>query len=62
MPGSVPYMMPGSYADTGAAPAATSTSGQHWGFIFWLIIFVLASLSIVQGLKLGGFSFVFRHR
>jgi len=49
---------PGAGADTyghseGAEPGHTS-------FVIWLVVFTVGSLVILHGLRLGGFTFVFR--
>lgn len=35
---------------------------SHTGFVLWLIAFLLVAVAILGGLKVGGFSFVFRSR
>lgn len=35
-------------------------TGSHTAFIVWLLIFVLGSVAILHGLRVGGFTFVYR--
>ena len=54
----------GGYAPTGALQ--TQQTGGSWGgqshtsFIVWLIVFSVGSVVIMHGLRLGGFTFVFK--
>lgn len=52
---SVGYAMPSAYGGEHEGPSHTS-------FIVWLIVFAVLSAFILGGLKVGGFSFVFRTR
>lgn len=46
----------------GIRVATPSMSGQ-WGFVLWLILLgVVVPVLLLGGLKVGGFSFVFRNR
>ena len=51
----------GSYVPPSAAGAPGA--GSHTAFIVWLIVLgVLLPVAILGGLKVGGYSFVFRGR
>lgn len=64
--------MPGTPALSWTAPGASAgyavpSGGQpegysHSSFIVWLLVYTLLAVAIVGGLKVGGFSFVFRTR
>lgn len=46
----------------GVRTVAPAPSG-HWNFIVWLVLIgVVIPVLILGGLKIGGFSFVFRNR
>lgn len=73
MPGSplLTATSPAASAGYGAAgyPYPTMYGGQypqagpsHGSFVVWLIVFALISVAVLGGLKVGGFSFVFRTR
>jgi hypothetical protein len=51
-----------AYSSAYAAPAPLEYGPSHGQFIVWLVVFALASVAILGGLKVGGFSFVFRTR
>lgn len=63
MPGH-PYMADASYAAVmgyAVQPAQDySTGPSHGSFVVWLLVFALASIMLLGGLKVGGFSFVFK--
>jgi hypothetical protein len=45
----------------GTGTAQDSGGGtSHTSFVIWLLVFTLGSLLILHGLKVGGFTFVFR--
>jgi hypothetical protein len=49
--------------DYGAVPAVGNGGGSapsHGSFIAWLVVLAVASGIILHGLKLGGFTFLFR--
>lgn len=55
----------GDVQEVRAVQGLVTTNGQatHTGFILWLaIIGVVLPILIIGGLRLGGFSFVFKHR
>ena len=35
-------------------------SDSHHSFLLWLLVFTLGSVVVLHGLKVGGFTFVFR--
>ena len=53
------YAMPGYDPEN---PFGDYGEVSHTAFIVWLLVLVLASVAILGGLKVGGFSFVFRTR
>ena len=55
----------GDYANPGAQPVRGGAHGQgtHTAFLVWVVLLgVVLPLVILGGLKMGGFSFVFRGR
>lgn len=51
------------YAPTGQLQTLVSQGGgsrSHTSFVVWTIVLVTASIVILHGLKLGGFSFVYK--
>ena len=54
----------GDYANPGAAPVrGGSGRGSHTSFLVWVVLLgVVLPMVILGGLKMGGFSFVFRGR
>lgn len=62
MPGTP--LMPLSYpaASAGYATPSLQARPSHGRFVVWLIVYALLSIAILGGLKVGGFSFVFRTR
>jgi hypothetical protein len=65
MPG-FPFLTDSDYAASlgYAQPdaAAYQQGPSHTSFVVWLIVYALAAVLVVGGLKAGGFSFVFRNR
>lgn len=58
-----PYMAEHSYgAAYGYSMAVDDGGSSHTSFIVWLIVFAVVAIAILGGLKVGGFSFVFRTR
>lgn len=55
-------MVSGSVYEGSAPVQRDAANGSHWGFIFWLVVYVVVAAAILGGLQIGGFSFVFRHR
>lgn len=53
------YAMPGYDPEN---PWESDDGPSHTSFIVWLLVFAIISASILGGLKVGGFSFVFRTR
>lgn len=52
----------GAYAGYGFVQEPDLTGAvSHFGFIVWVAVFALVAVSILGGLKVGGYSFVF-HR
>lgn len=43
---------------TGYADMSYGGDSEHTHFLVWLIVFMLAAVSILGGLKVGGFHFV----
>ena len=54
----------GSYAAPGAGQVNTaSKTGSHTAFLVWVVLIgVVLPIFILGGLKMGGFSFVFKGR
>lgn len=54
----------GDYAAPGVAMRGNTTgSGTHTAFIIWVVVLgIVLPAAILGGLKLGGFSFVFKGR
>lgn len=52
------------YAPTGQQQSMlvdrSAGGSSHTSFVIWLIVFTAAALAIQHGLKVGGFTFVFR--
>lgn len=52
------------YAPTGGGQTQIVQGGggssSHTSFVIWLLIFSLGSVIVLHGLRVGGFTFVFR--
>lgn len=48
------------YAPAGAPVADVGGSSSHTSFVIWLVVLTAGSLIVLHGLRLGGFTFVFR--
>lgn len=48
------------YAPQTGAQQTTGGGTGHTSFIIWLLVFSLGSLAVLHGLRVGGFTFVFR--
>lgn len=64
MPGQPAFNTAGAYSGYAAPGAAASRNGgSHTAFIVWVVILgIILPMAILGGLKVGGFSFVFRGR
>lgn len=51
------------YASTGAMQTQVVGGGgpvSHTSFVVWLLVFTVGSVALLHGLRVGGFTFVFR--
>lgn len=68
MPGTpFEHAIPGFFSDSGTQEVrmnqGTVSSATHTGFLVWLVVIgVIIPVAILGGLRLGGFSFVYKHR
>ena len=46
------------YAGYDVADAYLDAGDEHTHFVVWLVVFLLAAVAILGGLKVGGFHFV----
>ena len=56
------YGLPGYPYQTAYGGQYPQAGPSHGSFIVWLVVFALVSVMVLGGLKVGGFSFVFRTR
>lgn len=51
---------PTGYEQTQIVQGGSDPSGSHTSFVIWLLVFTLASVAVLHGLRVAGFTFIFR--
>lgn len=54
------YATPSGAAQTQIVQGAGGGSGSHTSFVIWLLVFTLGSVAVLHGLRVAGFTFIFR--
>jgi hypothetical protein len=63
LPGQPTFNVAAAYGGNAAPAAAARSGGSHTAFLVWVaVVGVLLPVLILGGLKMGGFSFVFKGR